>query len=421
MAFSIFDIFKTNKVKPKSSAPNILSGTTLSNLTTISTQEGVMSISAAFRCVNVIAETIAQLNGDIYFKSGNFKEVKPDHPLYYLLFHRPSVNVSSFVFRRQLVYNYLMLGNGYAVIKRDNDMNIVALELVKEMDIFMSEDKQVKIYVDKKTQNKYDSSEVIHLADIGYDEIKGESRITKHKETFGKSKASSKLANKLYSNGLYIGGTIQYPENIQLTETEADELSSRIEEKYGSVDNAGRVLVLDSGGKFDQHTNMMSLSDAEYILGEHLTIEDICRIFGVPPFKVFHFNKMTYDNMEAMKVDFVESCILPIVVQLEQELNYKLFSLKEIKKGYSIKHDIKSILRADVRAQADYLKSTFSIGKYTINEMRAMDDQMPVEGGDTPFIQVNNYMPLGMVEEYAQAMIDSKKSNMYIKNNEEEE
>lgn len=280
--------------------------------------------------------------------------------------------------------------------------------MVQDLEIYITEDYTRKFYLNPLTGITYESGDIIHLADLGNDELRGKSRISQHKATFGKAKASAKMANELYSSGMFMGGTIEYPENVKLTTDKISQLTDYLQENYGGADRAGSVLPLDQGGKYNQFTNIMSLADAEYIMGEHLSIEDICRIFGVPPFKVFHFNKMTYDNMEAMKVDFVESCIMPIVTQFEQEVNYKLFTEREIRKGYQVKHNIKSLLRADVKAQAEYYKAMFSIGKYTINELRSMDDMPSVEGGDSVFVQVNNYMPLGMVEDYSKALIASK-------------
>lgn len=401
-----------SKPKQKKTVAPLISSSAYSSLTRISTEDSAMSVATVYRCVAVISETIAQLDGDIIQKKATAPEIKTDHVNQYLLFNRPDLHVSSFVFRRQLVYNYLLTGNGYAIIHRDEDMRPERYEIVVDMDIYLSEDKTIKLYYDKRTGIHYDSSDIIHLADLGPNEIQGKSRITQHAYSIGKAKASSQLTNKLYTNGLNLGGTIEYPENVTLSDPKRSEMSAQIKQNYGGVDNTGKVLILDQGGKFNTHEAVMSLQDAEFIAGEHLSIEDICRIFGVPPFKVFHFNKMTYDNMEAMKVDFVESCIVPIVTQFEQELNFKAFTYREARSGYCVRHNIKSLLRADIRAQADYLKATFSIGKYTINEIRAMDDQPPVEGGDTPFIQVNNYMPLDMVQDYAQAMIDAKRSKV---------
>jgi hypothetical protein len=133
----------------------------------------------------------------------------------------------------------------------------------------------------------------------------------------------------------------------------------------------------------------------------------MCRVYGVPTFMVFDYNNMSGDAMEAAKITYVENTILPIMTQLEQELENKLFKYERKTK---IKHEIKSLLRADIKSQAEYWSKMAAIGKYTINELRAMDDDTPVEGGDIPLIQANNYFPLNKLEEYADAMIKEKLS-----------
>jgi phage portal protein BeeE len=152
----------------------------------------------------------------------------------------------------------------------------------------------------------------------------------------------------------------------------------------------------------------MSLADAEYIASMNMSNEDICRIFGVPPFKVFHFNKMTYDNMEQMSTEFVQSSVMPDAIQLEQELNYKLFSPWQAKQRYEIKFDLRSLMRADSTAQANWITKMVGVGGLTVNEVREMDDRNPVPGGDEAFIQANNYFPLSMMKELAAATIKGK-------------
>lgn len=315
--------------------------------------------------------------------------------------------MNSFTFRRTMFYNKLMRGEAFAIIERNTTGSPISLHIKLNMEVRVMEG--VRYFYDYDSQSLYEEMDVIYLDNIGPDG-RNKSVIGMHAATFGKIKAANDLSNNLYSNKMFLGAVVSYPESVSFTgpnsplKTFADQMST----DYGGIDKAGKVIALDRGAQMKQFENVMSMADAEYIADMNFTVEDICRIYGVPPFKVFHFNKMTYDNMEQMGVEFVQSAILPNVTPLEQELDYKLFSPFYKSRGASIKFDLQSLMRGDIKAQSEWIKTMVSIGKLTINEARELDDQNPVEGGDVPLIQANNYFPLNKLDELADAMIESK-------------
>jgi len=387
--------------------PGAISARLLSDMTMTSSEAGVLGIAAAYRCISVRAESVAILSGDIIQSKSGVREKKNTAPQYDLLFRRPNPFQNSFQFRRQLIYNKLVKGIGYAVVRKRN-----AMGYPEWIDVVPNLEKKIidndLWYYDPIRDEVYHHMDVICTSVIGPDG-KPNSPINIHASTFGKMKASGELENQLYTSKMFAGAAITYPENIKFKQEALQELGERITQNYGGVDKAGRVLALDQGATIHQFENIMSLADAEYIASTNMSMEDVCRIFGVPPFKIFHFNKMTYDNMEQMSVEFVQSVVLPDVIELEQEFNYKLFTPYQKNNGYCVKHEIKSLLRADSAAQAAYVKAIFSVGGLTVNEVRELDDRNPVAGGDEAMIQANNYFPLSMIKEYAKAQITSKK------------
>lgn len=387
---------------PGSLVTNLLSDTTMA-----SSEVSVLGIAAAYRCISVRAESVAILSGDIIQSKDGRREKRNDLPQYDLLFKRPNPFQNAFQFKRQLIYNKLIKGVGYGVIAQRDKMGYPSAIFIRK-DLEPIEFEGDVYYYDRLGDQIYHHTDVICTSVIGPDG-KIKSPISIHAETFGKLKASNELENQLYTNKMFLGAAVTYPENIRFKPETLSSLSDQLTQNYGGVDKAGRVLALDQGAQVKQFENAMSLVDAEYIASTNMSIEDVCRIFGVPPFKVFHFNKMTYDNMESMAVEFVQSSVLPDVIELEQEFNDKLFSPYQKKQGMVVKHEIKSLLRADSTAQANWIKTMVSVGGMTVNEVRELDDRNPVKGGDEAMIQANNYFPLSMISEYAKAMIESKK------------
>lgn len=371
----------------------------LSDITNVHKETELMSVAVAHRCMSVVADTVASLAGSVY-KS---KTEQPNHNFNKLWWRSPNNLYNSFVLKRQLLLNYQNLGNGFAVIMRDTKGRTVSIEIRRALQVIIHENE--KYYYDVQNDVVYEDQDVIHLVNIGTNPYLGLSKLQQHAMLFGKSKASLEYVNKVYTNNMFLGGVIQYPENVKLQPETIGNISEQAKIKYGGLDKAGGLFVLDQGGILKQFENTMPLSDAEYVMSERLTNEDICRIYGVPPFMAFEYNKMSGESMEAAKITFVESTVLPIVTQLEQELTNKVFRYEP---NTLVKHNIKSLLRADIKSQADYWSKMTSIGKYTINELREMDDQPPVEGGDESLIQANNYFPLSQLAKLAEAMIAEK-------------
>jgi phage portal protein BeeE len=83
---------------------------------------------------------------------------------------------------------------------------------------------------------------------------------------------------------------------------------------------------------------------------------------------------------------------------LEQELNNKVFKTTE--QNNYIKIELKGLLRGDTKARAEYYDKMFKVAAISPNEIRALEDEEPIEGGDNYFVAVNNLMPLKMVEDH---------------------
>lgn len=412
-----FDFLNRGKeVKVESRAPgmgvNKIPGAELLNLndiTQVNNERGAMAIATAYRCMSVVANTVAMLHGDVYKDRKKTEHIQGD-----LWWKKPNDYLNAFNLKRQIILNYQNLGNGYAVGNRTRGV-ITSWHVRKKLEVLIFEGE--KYYYDRADDKIYEGDDVIHLADIGTSELTGISRIQQYQKLFGKSSASLDYVNKMYSNNMFLGGVLEYPESVAMTKELRNEISDQASRGYGGIDQSGKLFTIDRGGKLKQFDNSMPLADAEYVLSENLTNEDICRVYGVPPFKIFQYNKMSGESMEAAKIEFAESTIMPIITQLEQEINNKAFKYE---KNTYIKHDIKSLLRADIKSQAEYWSKMASIGKYTINELRSYDDQDPVEGGDQPLIQANNYFPLSKLDAYAEAMIQEKLSSANKKDAEAE-
>jgi HK97 family phage portal protein len=154
------------------------------------------------------------------------------------------------------------------------------------------------------------------------------------------------------------------------------------------------VPLLDAGMKY--YPLKLNPQDAQYIESRKFTELDIARIFGVPPHMIGILDRATWNNVEALGIEFAKYTMLPICVNWEQELDIKL--LKEADKDtIYTRFNLEGIMRADMKTRYESYKLGIQNGFMSINEARALENRNPVEGGDKHFVQGNNMVDINEI------------------------
>lgn len=383
----------------------------LPGMTFTETPEKALSVSAFYAACKIKADTLASTPVHVFRKDKNgIRYMAPDHDQQVRLSRNSSKYVKAWNFWRQVSLNIDFWGNAFAIIIRNKYGRPTEYILRKTINPFVLDGGLY--YYDYEADAIYPAMDVLHFYDLGVNEFVGLSKIKLHKVTLGKTTAAQEYVNNVYTAGLFLGGVIEYPADIPplSAEVRAD-ISRTFQQSYGGLANAGKVVAIDQGGKFKSFDNTMPLSDFEYILSEQLSIEDIARITGVPPAKIFHYAKMNYNSIEHMDIDFAGTAMIPLFTQIEAELNFKIFRESE-ESNHFVKFNENAVLRADLQSQKEWFDSMFNIGVYSINEIRALKDMAPVDGGDIRFVEANNMLPLHLMEDYTKSKIDGNIKQM---------
>lgn len=363
-------------------------------ITLIEEPDKAMGVDAFYACVKVLSERVALKPIGIYQRRGEATNELRDYDQFDLLTKNPNEYVTAFNWKRQIVIDYLLFGNGIAIIERDSRDRPVSY--VNERNVLPFVDENRLYYYNRDTDRIHLPRDVIHLADLSENAIWGISKVSQHKKTLGKTQAAQDYVNNVYSNGLFMGGVIEYPDDMDIPLSKKIELRETFKDTYGGLANAGQVGIIDLGGKFKSFDNTMPLSDFEYIQSEHMTIEAVCRIMGVPPASIFHYYKSNYNSLEHQEMALEKQGVLPIITQFEEELNTKIFRKRESKTHF-VEFKDNAVMRADLAAQQEYLTNMVTKGLMSRNEARALKNLPPVEYGDEIMIEANNMAPLSMI------------------------
>jgi hypothetical protein len=197
-----------------------------------------------------------------------------------------------------------------------------------------------------------------------------------------------------FGNGLNAGGAIQ---GGKLDKAGIDRLYKDIDDRHRGVGKAHRPLYLDGGMEYVK--TQTTPNDAQFIEAAQHQVEEICRWFGVPPQKVGHLLRMTFNNVEQLSIEVVVDSITPWAIRFEEEANFKLFG--QNRGGFFVKLDLKGLLRGAFKDRQEGLQVMRRNGAINADEWRELEDMGPMKGtkGGAKYIVEANMTTLDKVGE----------------------
>ncbi len=198
--------------------------------------------------------------------------------------------------------------------------------------------------------------------------------------------------SRFFKHGSQLGGVVTAPG--QISPENAAKLEKYWNENYAGEANIGKVAVLGDGLKFER-PEIMSAVDSQLIDQLKWDDEKICATLHVPPFMVGVGNMPAYNNIEALAQQYYSQCLQLLIESLELCLTEGL-ELESVKRpdggvGYEVEFDVESLLRMDSVAKMEAATKGVVGGIYAPNEARASFNLPPVKGGDTPYLQQQNF------------------------------
>ena len=331
-----------------------------------------LTYSTIFACVRVIAETIATRPLFLYKVKGNNKVKAREHNLYSILHDAPNLECTSVSFFESLITQILLTGNGFAEIIKDNFNNILELHILDANKIRVYRDNYNNIVYEYNDDGKIISlskRQVLHIAGLGWNGIIGYSPIALMRRQIATGIYQDNFALDFFSNGVKKVPILSHPNRISKEAKESMKESFR-----KSWDNG--IVVLEEGITVNPIT--MNLSDAQFLESRRFSVEEICRIFRVPPHLIGDLSRSTNNNIEHQSIEFVTHTIRPWCVRIERALNNFLLNIKE-KGKYTIEFMLDGLLRGDTltRQQSNQIK--LNNGILTRNQWRQQENMNEVE------------------------------------------
>jgi HK97 family phage portal protein len=357
-----------------------------------------MQTTAVYACVRILSEAVAGLPLHIYrYRADGGKERIPLHPLYHLLHDEPNPEMTSFVFRETLMSHLLLWGNAYAQVVRNGRGQAVALYplLPSKMDVSRAANGEL-LYTYYRDADETGLNpkggyitlrrdEVLHIPGLGFDGLIGYSPIAMAKNAIGMSLATEEYGASFFANGANPGGVLEHPGVIKDIGRVKESWNSAYQ---GSV-NAHKIAVLEEGMKFQAIG--IPPEQAQFLETRKFQINEIARIYRVPPHMVGDLEKSSFSNIEQQSLEFVKYTLDPWVVRWEQSLQQSLILPSE-KPSLFIRFNLDGLLRGDYQSRMNGYAVGRQNGWMSANDIRVLEDmnRIPtVEGGDLYLVNGN--------------------------------
>ena len=374
---------------------SLLFGRTTSGKTV--NERTALQTTAVYACVRILSETIASLPLHVYRYTEGGKTKDTEHALYTLLHDEPNPDMTSFVFRETLMSHLLIWGNAYSQILRDRSGQVIGLYplLPDQMSVHRSE--KGKLYY---VYNRYEEDnpnfqekgsivlsqeEVLHIPGLGFDGLIGYSPIALAKNAVGMTLACEEYGASFFSNGANPGGVLEHPGILKDTGKVRDSWNA----VYQGTRNAHKVAVLEEGMSYKQIG--IPPEEAQFLETRKFQINEIARLFRIPPHMVGDLEKSSFSNIEQQSLEFVKYTLDPWVVRFEQALKKSLL-LPEEKKTHFIKFNVDGLLRGDYQSRMNGYAIGRQNGWLSTNDIRKLEELNPIppeEGGDLYLINGN--------------------------------
>lgn len=371
---------------------NLIGGSAIPGNPPVVNTASSMRVSAVYACVSLIAGAISTLPLPIYKRTEDGRE-RVDHEYWWLLNEQPNEDLSAAVFWEYMVAARMFNGDAFAEIKRASTRSskITGFEPLHPGTVTpFRENKRLfyKITEDGKDR-VLNPADMLHIPSLGYDGIRSPSPITyAAQQAIGTALSANEHNSRFFTNGARPDFVLTAPGN--LSTDQAEMIRATWNDKHQGPMKSHLPAVLTGDMKVQQLT--MSAEDAQLLETCNFQIEEIARILGVPPHMIGHTDKTTSwgSGVENMGRGFVKFTLSRDLVKFEQELNRKLWPIRE---KYFVEFNVAGLERGDLQSENAALRIALGRagepGWMTQDEVRKIKN-LPPKGQDDLFSGVTD-------------------------------
>jgi len=353
------------------------------------TPDSAQSVAACYAAVALIAEAIGSLPLRLYRKDGDDRTTASDHPLHAVLYRAPNAQQSATEFWEWVVSSMLLTGNAYARVTRGWDGQVRSLDpMVTSNVTIMRKGETIAGYEYTNrdgVRERLLPAEVFHLRHrAGNDPLVGVSPITAARAVIQLAQAEAQHGQSTFDNGTRASGIISMPGRLKPEQRQA--IAASWASQYAGGSNAGKVPVMEEGSTFTPIS--LSLADSEWVAARRFSVEEICRIFKVPPVLIGDLSHSTYSNSVAMDMFFAKHTLGRHLSAIEGAINRQLLTPAAARTLYA-EFSLEGLLRGASTERAAFYASGIASGWMLKSEARKLENLPAIDGLDSQPVELS--------------------------------
>jgi len=357
-----------------------------------------LQLSTVWACVRLIAETISTLPLFLYEKRGDLRVLAPNHPLYSLLHDQPNADMTAVEFWEAVVSQLCLWGNAF-VLKSFNGQGVVIAITPLRPDLMglrrNSSGTITYLYSDPYGAGvkEYTERDIWHVKGFGTDGLIGRSPIRNGLRSMGLALATDAASSSMFTDGMRAQGIIAIKEYLK--PDQRAQYKEKVNDGRVGSPATGMFQLLENDAKFYQ-TNM-NPDDAQMLETRQFNVEDLCRWFGIPPAMIGHGTAVSNwgTGREQINLNFIQYVLRAYMVRIEQGIKKSLLTPAERTRFFA-EFSVEGLLRADSETRARVYAQLVQNGLKTRNEVRLLENDPPLAGGDELTVQ-SNLIPLTLL------------------------
>lgn len=358
-----------------------------------------LQISTVYACARLLAGTVSSLPLMVFKEDsrGN-RKIDRGSRLWTILHDQPNAVMTASDFWQAMILQWALRGNAYAQIMRDSVDDVISLWPLSSDQMTVFSDKQTGrlVYQYVRDSETYDLTpdQVLHIKDIGTG-ILGFSKLEFMGSSVQEAMATQKYTMQNAQNFGRPSGILTVDHVLDRKKGQADAVGRAL----GSFKSeSGKLIVLEADMKFQQVA--LTPEQSQLLESRKYGVEEICRWFGVPPVLIGASGATTWGSGIAEIVSgFHKFTLNPLLKSIEQALESRILRAEE-RGSVVIEFNLDAFFRGDLQSRYAAYATAVQNGFKTRNEVRALENDPPLEGGDTPTAQTN-LAPLDKLGEVA--------------------
>ena len=344
-----------------------------------------LTFTAVWAAIRLLTESVSSLPISVYRVENNGDKTEAvKESLYSLLKYKPNTYQNKITFFEKIMMDLCVNGNSYVYIERNRLARVTGLYCMNYEDMTIIQKDNQLFYENGETGEVYDSNDVLHFTGLTTDGIEGLSPITQCKKAIGWGMAIEEYGNTFFKNGAKLSGVLSTDRS--LSETAIDRLRQSFNNTYSQLSGSNQTAILEEGLTFKPVG--ISPDQAQFLASRTFSLEEIGRIWNIPPHMLGDLSKSSFNNIEMQSQEFVTYTLLPYLTRIENEMNLKLFRTSDIGRLF-VKFNVGGLLRGNIKDRSEFYTKMINTGVMSINEVRALEDLNKIEDGDKHFMQMN--------------------------------